>query len=120
VFGNVGSIINFRVGADDAKVLAAEYTPIFNERDIINLGVREFYIKMSVNGEIREAFSGRTLDVKPPDKPFIKEIINHSRKTYCTPREDVEKLLSKWDEAGEFTASNTAPEYEKEFEEPLI
>ena len=56
VFGNVGSIISFRVGADDAGVLAQEYNPIFKERDIINLGMREFYCKMSVNGEIREAF----------------------------------------------------------------
>lgn len=57
VFGNVGSMVSFRVGAEDARVLAEEYNPIFTERDIINLGVREFYVKMSVNGEIREAFS---------------------------------------------------------------
>ncbi|HEC21193.1 MAG TPA: type IV secretory system conjugative DNA transfer family protein, partial [Candidatus Peregrinibacteria bacterium] len=38
VFGNVGSIINFRVGAEDAIILEQEYTPIFKIRDIINLG----------------------------------------------------------------------------------
>ena len=120
VFGNVGSIISFRVGADDADILANEYTPIFKERDIINLGIREFYTKMSVNGEIREAFSGKTLDVPKPENDLTQKIIEHSRKTYCTPRADVEKLLSKWDEAGEFTEDNLAPEIEKEFEEPLI
>lgn len=120
VFGNVGSIISFRVGADDADILAAEYTPIFKERDIINLGIREFYIKMSVDGEIREAFSGRTLDVPRVTKDLTKEIVAQSRKKYCAAREDVEKLLSKWDEAGEFTADNMAPELEKDFEEPLI
>lgn len=120
VFGNVGSIINFRVGSDDAGILTEEYTPIFKERDIINLGIREFYIKMSVNGEIREAFSARTLDVHPPDKDMSDEIIALSRKKYCTPKKEVEKILSKWDEAGEFTADNVAPEYEKDFEEPLI
>lgn len=120
VFGNVGSIVSFRVGADDAGVLANEYNPIFKERDIINLGVREFYIKMSVNGEIREAFSGRTLNSPPVTHDLTPQIIEASRKAYCTPREDVEKLLSKWDEAGEFTEENMAPEMEKEFEEPLI
>ena len=120
VFGNVGSIISFRVGSDDAGILAEEYTPIFKERDIINLGVRDFYIKMSVDGEIREAFSARTIDVPPIEEDYSQQIIEHSRKKYCTPKAEVEKLLSKWDEAGEFTEENIAPEMEKDFEEPLI
>ena len=120
VFGNVGSIVSFRVGSDDARILAEEYNPIFKERDIINLGVREFYIKMSVDGEIREAFSARTMDMPKPTNDLTDKIIAHSRKDYCAPRKDVEKLLSKWDEAGEFTEDNMAPDMEKEFEEPLI
>ncbi|MDP3975784.1 MAG: type IV secretory system conjugative DNA transfer family protein, partial [bacterium] len=120
VFGNIGSIVSFRVGADDAGVLAAEYNPIFKERDIINLGVREFYIKMSVNGEIREAFSARTLAVPPVTNDLSQQIIEHSRNTYCKPKEEVEKLLSKWDEAGEFSEDNAAPDFEQDFEEPLI
>jgi len=120
VFGNVGSIISFRVGSDDAGILSEEYTPIFKERDIINLGVRDFYIKMSVDGEIREAFSARTIDVPPVKEDHSKQIIEQSRKKYCTPKAEVEKLLSKWDEAGEFTEDNVAPEMEKDFEEPLI
>ncbi len=120
VFGNVGSIISFRVGSDDAGILAEEYTPIFKERDIINLAVRDFYIKMSVNGEIREAFSARTVDVPEPEDDRTKEIIEYSRHNYCTPIDEVQKLLSKWDEAGEFTDENVAPEIEKDFEEPLI
>jgi len=118
VFGNVGSMISFRVGADDAAVLAQEYNPIFKERDIINLGVREFYCKMSINGEIREAFSARTMDVPKIKRNYVKEIIDNSRKTYCEPRTKVEEVLSKWDESGEF--ANLAPEEDPEFEEPLI
>ncbi|MBD3331029.1 type IV secretion system DNA-binding domain-containing protein [Candidatus Peregrinibacteria bacterium] len=102
VFGNVGSVINFRVGAEDASILEAEYTPVFKQRDIINLGVREFYCKMSVNGEIREAFSGRTITAPETSDILLPEIINHSRKNYCQKREDVETMLAKWDEAGEF------------------
>jgi len=118
VFGNVGSMVSFRVGADDAKLLAQEYTPIFKERDIINLGVREFYCKMSVDGEIREAFSGKTLTVPKTKESYISEIVENSRKLYSNPRANVEKMLSKWDEAGEF--ENTGPEEAPEFEEPLI
>lgn len=100
VFGNVGSIISFRVGADDAVTLAEEYTPIFNVRDIINLGVREFYLKMSINGELSEAFSGKTLDMVFPETDISREVMEHSRKLYCVPKANVEKRLESWDEGG--------------------
>lgn len=120
VFGNVGSMISFRVGADDAAVLASEYNPVFTERDIINLGVREFYTKMSIDGEIREAFSGRTLDAPKVSQDFTQKIIEHSRQQYCASKEQVEKILSKWDEGGEFGDENSAPEESASFEEPLL
>ncbi|MEK7548256.1 MAG: type IV secretory system conjugative DNA transfer family protein [Patescibacteria group bacterium] len=118
VFGNVGSIVSFRVGADDAGVLAQEYNPVFKERDIINLGVREFYCKMSVNGEIREAFSGKTIDVPKVKESYVEEIIAYSRSTYCERRDKVEEILGKWDESGEF--ADLSPEEQPDFEEPLI
>ncbi|MSR86821.1 type IV secretory system conjugative DNA transfer family protein [Candidatus Peribacteria bacterium] len=121
VFGNVGSIINFRVGAEDAVILAEEYTPIFKERDIINLGVREFYIKMSVGGELREAFSGRTLDAPKSEKDFTQQIIASSRQKYCLPKAQVEEMMKKWDEAASAPPSKEEQAaVEEQFEEPLI
>jgi hypothetical protein len=122
VFGNVGSMISFRVGAEDAVILAEEYTPIFDVRDIINLGVREFYTKMSIDGELSEAFSGRTLDMNYPKEDFSEQIKNISRDAYCTPREQVEENLNKWDEADEGPApqSNFVIQQEDDFEMPLI
>lgn len=107
-------------------VLADEYTPIFNIRDIINLGVREFYLKMSINGELSEAFSGKTLDMNFPKEDISKEIVEESRRAYCTPRADVEEMLKKWDEGAldepgsANAAKNTVIEEETEFEMPLI
>ena len=75
---------------------------------------------MSVNGEIREAFSGRTIDVQSPQGDYISQFIQHFRENYCTPKVQVEKLLTKWDEAGDFTKENMVPEVEKAFKEPLI
>ncbi len=122
VFGNIGSMVSFRVGAEDALVLEGEYNPIFKERDIINLGVREFYIKMQVNGEQREAFSGRTLDAPQVTTDYTQEIIEASRRKYCTPRKDVETALKQWDEAASKPAEKgEIPEEDLEtFEEPLI
>ncbi len=118
VFGNVGSMLSFRVGAEDAQVLENEYTPVFKVRDIINLAVRDFYIKMSVNGEVRKPFSGRTLDVVKPPEDFTEEIIANSRSNYATPVSRVESMLEKWDESGEFDLK--PGEANEEFEEPLI
>lgn len=122
-FGNVGTIVNFRVGAEDAAILENEYTPIFKVRDIINLGVREFYIKMSVDGELRDAFSGRTLSVDPPKNNYTDEIIRRSRAKYATPREQVESDMKKWDEstsAPDETLANDATNGEQKFAEPMI
>ncbi len=121
VFGNVGSMVSFRVGAEDAEVLEKEFEPIFKERDIINLGVREFYIKMSVNGEIREPFSARTIDVPKPVSDVSKEIIAISRKKYCAPKKHVEAFLQRWDEAAkEPPKPEELAAVEEKFEEPLI
>jgi hypothetical protein len=118
VFGNVGSMITFRVGAEDAEILEKEYTPVFKVRDIINLAVRDFYTKMSINGEIRRPFSGRTLDVVTPKEDYTKEIVEQSRAKYSAPVADVEEMLSKWDESGEIDlAPGAQPE---DFEEPMI
>ena len=116
-FGNVGSIINFRVGAEDAVILEKEFTPIFEIRDIINLGVREFYIKMSVDGEMRDAFSGYTLTVPKPKEDHTEAIVNQSRAKYCRPKKEVDEILKSWDEGG----SEEGPgETEEDFEEPIV
>jgi hypothetical protein len=120
VFGNVGSMINFRVGAEDAVILAEEYNPVFKERDIINLGVREFYIKMSVGGELREAFSGRTLDAPSFEEDHTQAIIEASRQKYCRPQKEVEDMLKKWDESSSDPPKKNEAPVDEVFEEPLI
>ncbi|MFC1600184.1 type IV secretory system conjugative DNA transfer family protein [Patescibacteria group bacterium] len=118
VFGNVGSMLSFRVGAEDAQVLENEYNPVFKVRDIINLAVRDFYIKMSVNGEVRKPFSGRTLEVIQPKDDYTEEIISQSRIKYATPVGQVDEMLTHWDESGEFDLK--PGDQNEEFEEPLI
>ena len=138
VFGNVGSIITFRIGGEDAKVIAAEFQPRFSERDFINLGVRDFCIKMSVEGETLEAFSGRTLKMSIPPVHFSDECVKHSREHYAKPLGEVKEILSRWEEGkwggqpanGTAGTAGTAPaqpsngskrfDTEVEFEEPIL
>ncbi len=119
IFGNVGSLVSFRVGSEDAGILAQEYAPIFSTHDLINLGIREFYCKISANGEVSQAFSGRTLDLNFPKEDFTKDCIEFSRKNYCQPIEKVRKAISAWEEGKTEEAKDSSLEGVS-FEEPIV
>ncbi len=94
VFGNVGTLIVFRVSGEDAVRLEPELAPIFKVKDMINLGKREFYVKLLIDGESYDPFSARTLDVLEPDHPsYKKEILKSSREKYAKPLQDVLKEI---------------------------
>jgi DNA helicase HerA-like ATPase len=95
VFGNVGSLVSFRVGGEDAKHFVNEYTPMYVERDLINLGVREFYAKMTIDGEIRKAFSGRTLFLTKPSTSFREEIVAISDAKFSVNLDELKKQRAR-------------------------
>lgn len=96
VMGNVGSIITFRVGGEDAVKLKPEYAPIFDVKDMINLGVGEFYIKMTIDGESYDPFSAETLKVLPPPHPSYRDrIVEASRVQYAVPVEEVKRIMEE-------------------------
>jgi hypothetical protein len=96
VLGNIGTIVVFRIGGDDAIKLAAEMTPVFQAEDMINLGTREFYIKMTIDGETFDPFSAETLKILPvAHEPYRNEIIKQSREKYSLPIEEVKKKLEE-------------------------
>jgi len=96
VFGNVGTLICFRVGTQDASFLAKEMAPVFDETDVVNLDKYNIYIKMSIDGVTYPAFSAQTLP--PPQNPegYKEKIITLSREKYSKPREFVEKKIAEW------------------------
>lgn len=63
VFGNAGSLLSFRVGAEDAAVIADEFQPVFGVEDLINLPNRHFYLRLMIDGAPSRPFSGRTLPI---------------------------------------------------------
>lgn len=115
-FGNVGSLIVFPVGGDDAAYLAKEFTPIFSAEDLINLNVREMYIKMSVDGKLTKPFSARTITVPNPQFGFTREILSHSRLTYGKNRVSVENEIRRWSES----AQSVTLDKSGDFPEPII
>jgi hypothetical protein len=94
VLGNTGNIIIFRVGGEDAVKLKPEMAPVFDVKDMINLGMQEFYIKETIDGETYDPFSAETLKVlPPPHKSFKKEIIEQSRQKYTISADAAKKLI---------------------------
>ena len=94
VLGNTGTIIVFRVGGEDAVRLEPEMAPIFGVKDMVNLGVQNFYIKETIDGEAYDPFSAQTLKVLPPShRSFRKEIVEMSRKKYAVSAEAARELM---------------------------
>ncbi|MEK7085205.1 MAG: type IV secretion system DNA-binding domain-containing protein, partial [Patescibacteria group bacterium] len=96
VLGNSGTLVIFRVGGEDAKRLEAEMTPIFKAKDMINLGMQEFYIKMTIDGNTYDPFSAETLKVLSAAHQSNREkIIQWSRAHYAVPVDEVKKAIER-------------------------
>lgn len=93
IFGNVGSFIFFRVGADDAAMLGKYVAPQFEPQDLMNLHNRHFMAGLTIGGEKTQPFSGTTLNIPDSDQDFSEIIIENSRKLYAKPRAEVEAQI---------------------------
>lgn len=96
VFGNVGTIVTFRVGATDAEFLAKEFEPIFEENDLVNLSKFNVYLKLMINGVASQAFSASTIVPDWKEEGNREKIIKVSRERYANKREEVEEKISRW------------------------
>jgi CxxC-x17-CxxC domain-containing protein len=98
VFGNVGTLGVFRVGAGDAEVLVREFAPVFTEEDIVNLPKYEFYLKLMIDGIASDPFSARgLLPMSQEDKTGNTErVIKYSRDAYARNKVDVEQEIATW------------------------
>ena len=90
VFGNVGTLISFRVGATDAAYLAKEFRPIFSETDFVNLPKYTMYIKLMIDGATSKGFSAETLPLKKSSISYKEKIKELSRKWYGRNKDQVE------------------------------
>ena len=97
VFGNVGTMITFRVGAADAEFLEKEFEPEFNVNDLVGLGFAQIYLKLMINGFSSRPFSATTLPpVIKPEVSQKEKIIRLSRERYGQPRQEVEEKIARW------------------------
>jgi CxxC-x17-CxxC domain-containing protein len=98
VFGNVGTEISFRVGAEDAEFLEKEFTPEFLQDDFVRLANRDTYIKLMIGGITSRPFSAKTITIAPIPKDDKKriELINLTREKYARSKQAVEDEINRW------------------------
>ena len=110
VFGNVGTMVTFRVGAFDAEVLEKEFAPTFTAEDLVNLGKYQVYLKLMIDEVSSHPFSAVTMPIiARPDRSFKKEVIENSWKQFTRPRAEVEEEIRKWHEEGTGREIKPAP-----------
>ncbi len=97
VFGNVGTIVSFRVGPFDAEVLETIFTPRFIAADIVNLGFAQIYLTLMIDGIGSAPFSAVTLPpIEHATVSYKNVAIASSRKQFSKTRVEVEDAINAW------------------------
>ena len=97
LFGNVGTIVSFRISSEDALYMKNHFEPFLDAYDLANLNQRELYCKMLVRWQVKDPFSLRTLHV--PDAKisptYIQELYELSRKKYSRSLLEAKKAVTE-------------------------
>lgn len=96
IFGNVGTIISFRVGAADAEFLEPEFMPRFLQNDLVNLGKYDIYLRLMIDGVASVPFSATVLPPINDRTNSSDKVIKVSRERYTEPRAVVEDKIARW------------------------
>lgn len=95
VFGNVGTLISFRVGNKDAEIMAKEFYPVFDQSDIVNLPKYSIYLKLMIDGATSKPFSAATFplpEITSDTSSLIKMV---SRQTFGQSKQVVEETIHR-------------------------
>ncbi len=116
VFGNVGTIVTFRIGGADAEMLVKEFTPTFTEEDIVNLTKYQIILKLMIDGVASHPFSAMTLPPLAHPTDSAEKVIRISRERYGRKRELVEEKIGRWS----MSETDAQDAGEEDIETPLI
>ena len=106
VFGNVGTIISYRIGVEDAEIFAKEYAPVFNEYDVINVGKYTVYIKLLIDNTAARPFDMKTYPPEEGNRELTQAMKDLSRLKYGKDRRTIEQEILHRTKLG--TSSSTA------------
>ncbi|MFZ2555377.1 MAG: type IV secretion system DNA-binding domain-containing protein [Minisyncoccia bacterium] len=96
VFGNVGTLITFRVGPFDAEVLKVVFEPTFEAEDLVGLGLGQIYLSLMIDGVGSAPFSAETVaPIQSPAISYREDVIHHTRHVYAKHRSEVEAIIGR-------------------------
>jgi hypothetical protein len=95
VVGNVGTMIAFRVGAQDAEFLERIFLPVFNKFDLVNIPNYNAYIKLLIYGYVSDAFNIKTFPPEPSSKELAEKVAELSMLKYGKEKEIIEKEIAE-------------------------
>src|SRR3989339_1196393 len=96
VFGNVGTMVTFRVGGPDSIELVKEFTPTFTEEDIVNLPKFQVFLKLMIDGVASRPFSALTMPPIGSPTGSKEKVIKVSRERYSQQKEEIEDKITRW------------------------
>jgi len=96
VFGNVGTLICFRVGPFDAEILTTVFEPTFLAQDLVGLGIGQIYLTLMIDGVGSAPFSAETIPpIEAPPISYRDDCVRYSRAQFSRPRAEMESLVSR-------------------------
>jgi len=95
VFGNVGSMVIFRVGADDTELLEKQVEPTFNAYDLMNIDNFNAYLKLLIQGQTSRPFNIKTSPLEQGNKSVAEQAQKLSSLKYGRPKELVEEEIRR-------------------------
>jgi hypothetical protein len=97
ILGNVGTLISFCLGSEDAELIAKELFPIFSAEHLQNLPAYNSYLKLSIGSSTSEPFSAMTLPTQEHQKRSnVDKVVAQTRQRYSLARELIEMNIRKW------------------------
>jgi hypothetical protein len=93
IFGNVGTLISFRIGAEDAQYVEKEFAPVFSPDDLVNLPRYAMYLKLMIDGATSRPFSAITIPLPSTTVDCHERIITLSRHRYAKEIINIEHEL---------------------------
>jgi hypothetical protein len=119
ILGNVGTMVTFRIGPNDAELFEKEFAPTFVKEDLVNLGFAQIYLRLMIDGMGSRPFSARTiLGPAAPENSPKEEAITRSRKLYARPRAQVEEEIKLWLLDGKEESTGKFPKEENKYAKP--
>jgi hypothetical protein len=97
IFGNVGTMVAFRIGGADGEIFEREFAPEISTQDFVNAPFAQIYVRLMIDGLTSRPFSATTLP--PIPKPAIshkEQVVGSSRKKYGTARAEVTEYIRQW------------------------